>query len=74
MEARATGSSDSSYSTRHQDDAYLIVLDRQGVVRWLHHGVFDQSRADELKRLIMSLADEHPVAADPDHPNRRSEP
>jgi hypothetical protein len=63
-----------SYSTRHEDDAYLIVLDTQGVVRWLHHGVFDQSRADELKGLIMSLADRHPVAAGPDHRARRREP
>jgi len=63
-----------SYSTRHEDDAYLIVLDTQGVVRWLHHGVFDQSRADELKGLLTSLADRHPVAAGPDHPVQRSEP
>jgi len=63
-----------SYSTRHEDDAYLIVLDTQGVVRWLHHGVFDQSRADELKGLLTSLAGRHPVAAGPDHPVQRSEP
>lgn len=63
-----------SYSTSHEDDAYLIVLDRQGVVRWLHHGVFDQSRADELKGLLTSLAGRHPVAADADQPDRRSEP
>jgi hypothetical protein len=63
-----------SYSTGHGNDAYLIVLDRQGVVRWLHHGVFDQSQADELKRLLTALAGGHPVVADPDHPDRRSEP
>jgi hypothetical protein len=63
-----------SYSTRHEDDAYLIVLDTQGVVRWLHHGVFDQSRADELNGLLTSLAGRHPVAAGPDHPVQRSEP
>jgi hypothetical protein len=63
-----------SYSTSHEDDADLIVLDRQGVVRWLHHGVFDQSRADELKGFLTSLAGRHPVAADPDHQDRRSEP
>ena len=63
-----------SYSTRHEDDAYLIVLDTQGVVRWLHHGVFDQPRADELKGLLTSLPDRHPAAADPDHPVQRSEP
>jgi hypothetical protein len=61
-----------SYSTSHEDDAYLIVLDRQGVVRWLHHGGFDQSRADELKGLLTSLADTDPVAGDPDHPESRT--
>jgi hypothetical protein len=42
-----------SYSPAHKDDAYLIVLDREGVVRWLHHGVFDQPRAEELKDVLM---------------------
>jgi len=63
-----------SYSTRHEDDTYLIVLDTQGVVRWLHHGGFDQSRADELKGLLISLADRHPVTTDPDQADRRREP
>jgi len=44
-----------SYSPAHEDDAYLVVLDREGVVRWLHHGGFDTSRADELKALLASL-------------------
>ena len=74
MEARATGSSGSPIPRSHEDDAYLIVLDRQGVVRWLHHGVFDQSRADELRGLLTSLADGHPVTADPDPADRRREP
>ena len=38
-----------SYSPEHEDDAYLIVVDGEGVVRWLHHGGFDQAQADELK-------------------------
>jgi hypothetical protein len=63
-----------SYSTSHEDDAYLIVLDRQGAVRWLHHGVFDESRADELKRILISIGGRHLVAADPDDQDRRSEP
>jgi hypothetical protein len=46
-----------SYSPQREDDAYLIVLDREGVVRWLHHGVFDQPQA--------SLADSRPVPAGP---------
>lgn len=50
-----------SYSASHEDDAYLILLDRQGVVRWLHHGVFDRSRAGELKALLSSLVGKRPV-------------
>jgi hypothetical protein len=63
-----------SYSTSHEDDAYLIVLDRQGVVRWLHHGVFDQSRADELHALLTSLADGPRTEAGHDLAHRRLEP
>ena len=33
-----------AYSPEHEDDAYLILLDRDGIVRWLHHGAFDESR------------------------------
>jgi hypothetical protein len=32
----------------------LVVLDRQGVVRWLHRGGFDVSRYAELKALLWS--------------------
>jgi hypothetical protein len=46
-----------SWSPARKDDAYLILLDREGIVRWLHHGAFDQLRADELQALITSLAD-----------------
>jgi hypothetical protein len=45
-----------SYSPAHEDDAYLVVVDREGVVRWLHHGGFDTSWSDELKALLASLA------------------
>jgi hypothetical protein len=63
-----------SYSADHKDDAYLIVLDREGVVRWLHHGAFDQSRADEVRGLLTSLAGSLPEAAAPDHPDPSGEP
>ncbi len=46
-----------AFSPDHEDDAYLVVLDREGVVRWLHHGVFEQSRAAELRGMLTSLAD-----------------
>jgi hypothetical protein len=44
-----------SYAPEHKDDAYLIVLDREEVVRWLHHGAFDQARADQLKGVLTAL-------------------
>ena len=63
-----------SYSKAHEDDAYLIVLDGQGMVRWLHHGTFDPLRADELKALLNTLASEQPAATDAASPNRPIEP
>jgi hypothetical protein len=42
-------------SDKTRDDAYLIVLDREGVVRWLHHGAFDKSRSAELKDVLTTL-------------------
>ena len=63
-----------SYSPDHEDDAYLIVLDREGVVRWLHHGAFDEPRAAELQALLTSLVDGRPMADGPDLSNRPIEP
>ena len=59
-----------SYSSEREDDAYLIVLDRAGVVRWLHHGAFDQSRADDLRAQIASLAGGEPAADRLQEPGR----
>ncbi|MBM3807131.1 MAG: hypothetical protein FJW22_02950 [Acidimicrobiia bacterium] len=53
-----------SYSREHADDAYLIVVDSTGVVRWLHHGGFDPAQAESLHALLTSLADRDPSAAD----------
>jgi hypothetical protein len=36
-------------SSLNDKDAFLIVLDRDGVVRWLHHGPFDAARAQALR-------------------------
>jgi len=33
---------------RQPDDAYLILIDRQGVIRWLHSGPFDSTRYADL--------------------------
>ena len=44
-----------AYSPAHEDDAYLVVLDREGVVRWLHHGGFDTSWSGELNAVLASL-------------------
>jgi hypothetical protein len=38
-----------------KDDAYLVLLDPKGIVRWLHHGPFDDARAAELSALIQDL-------------------
>jgi len=62
-----------SYAPAHEDDAYLIVLDRDGIVRWLHHGEFDQARADDLRGLLTSLAGGRTAVADHDLADRRSE-
>jgi hypothetical protein len=62
-----------AYSADREDDAYLIVLDRDGVVRWLHHGGFDQPRADELRTLLRSLADGPQAEADHAPAHRRLE-
>jgi hypothetical protein len=42
------------YST--QDDAYLVLVDRQGVVRWLARGPVSDGRLQELFALVDSLA------------------
>ena len=62
------------YNAEHEDDAYLIVVDRDGIVRWLHHGAFDQARTDGLRALLTSLADGRAKMADHDLANRRGEP
>lgn len=63
-----------AYSAEGEDDAYVIVFDRDGIVRWLHHGGFDQARADDLRGLITSLADGRAPMADDDLAHRRREP
>jgi hypothetical protein len=62
------------YSSEHEDDAYLIVVDGEGVVRWLHHGGFDQPRADELHALLSSLGGGSESQADHDLAHRRRDP
>jgi hypothetical protein len=44
-----------AYSAGHKDDAYLVLCDRDGLVRWIHHGVFDDSHADALHGVLASL-------------------
>jgi len=63
-----------SYARPHEDEAYLIVLDRDGVVRWLHHGGFDEARAEDLRELLTSLADGRTTATHHELADRRSEP
>ena len=49
-----------SYSREHKDDAYLIVLDRKGIVQHLHHDAFGGWRSVELQSLITSSANGRP--------------
>lgn len=39
----------------NEDDAFLIVLDGQGIVRWMHHGPFDGEAAKALEGALASL-------------------
>lgn len=43
-------------SSAHENDAFLIVIDEDGIVRRLHHGPFDATRADELKEPLAGTA------------------
>ena len=63
-----------AYSAEREDDAYLIVLDRDGIVQWLHHGGFDKSRADDLHALLTSVADGRPSTSDHDFGPRNAQP
>lgn len=45
-----------AYSQRAENDAYLVLLDKGGVVRWLHHGPWDEARAAELQSAVARLA------------------
>jgi hypothetical protein len=49
------------HSSAIEDDAFLIVLDPDGTVQWLHHGAFEEARAGELRELLQSLADPAPT-------------
>jgi len=39
----------------NEDDAFLILLDGNGIVRWVDHGPFDRERAAALERALSSL-------------------
>jgi hypothetical protein len=38
------------------DDAYLVLIDRQGIVRWVAHGAVSDARLQELSAAVDSLA------------------
>lgn len=42
-------------AVHHPKHAYLVLLDSQGVVRWLHHGDFDESAFVQLETTVASL-------------------
>ncbi|MGC9293554.1 MAG: hypothetical protein ACP5EP_12695, partial [Acidobacteriaceae bacterium] len=37
------------------DAAYLILIDRRGIVRWRHNGGLDENAYNELSLLVMAL-------------------
>ncbi|MDA1184791.1 MAG: hypothetical protein O2930_09125 [Acidobacteria bacterium] len=45
------------YGPGYENDAYLVVLDGDGVVQWRYHGMFDDATAGRLRDVIVSLAD-----------------
>jgi hypothetical protein len=63
-----------SYAPDHEDDAYLIVIDQEGIVRRLYHGGFDRAQADGLRGLLASLADGRTTTADHEPLPLRREP
>ena len=52
-------------SSANENDAFLILIDQKGIVRWLHHGAFDAARADDLMRVLRSLGVGQASAAGP---------
>jgi hypothetical protein len=38
-----------------EDAAYLLLLDRDGTVRWMHAGDFDEATARELEKTVAAL-------------------
>jgi hypothetical protein len=40
-----------------EDLAYLVLLDREGRIRWLHAGMFDESQLMDLRTAIDGLLD-----------------
>ncbi|MND03368.1 hypothetical protein D3C83_231520 [compost metagenome] len=52
-----------SFSADHEDDAYLIVLDGEGIVRWLSRGPFDPFRSEQLHQVLAATAGIPPEAS-----------
>ncbi len=40
---------------RSPDDAYLILLDEHGIVRWIHGGPFDQAAYADLRSHVIAI-------------------
>jgi hypothetical protein len=43
------------FDAKYEDDAYLILIDAQGVIRWTHRGQTDAAQFDELARAAKAL-------------------
>lgn len=44
------------YASSSENHAFLVLIDRAGVVQWLHHGAFDAEIAAGLQRRIAALS------------------
>jgi hypothetical protein len=45
------------FSGRFENDAYLVLLDRDGKVRWLARSRFDETKAAELRAVVTAFAE-----------------
>jgi hypothetical protein len=43
------------FQEQKKDTAYLVLIDSQGVIRWMHAGALDESKFEELATVIQKL-------------------
>ena len=43
------------FTDAREEDAYLLLVGPDGVVKWMHSGLFDEAKADALKAVVEGL-------------------